>query len=212
MIEYHGMSNSRLYGIWESMKTRCANPKHKSYADYGGRGIQVCKEWSNSFVAFMEWATQNGYEDGLTIDRINNDLGYCPSNCKWSTPVEQARNRRKNTVVEFGGKTCVLEEWAERTGVPAHTISRRLKMGWDTEDALFQPERKVKGRDGTAAYNARPVIRLNDGIIFSSTFDAAQSVGIDNSSVVKVCKGKRGTTRGFKFAYWPTQDEKGEKE
>ncbi|HPE08129.1 MAG TPA: hypothetical protein PLT28_00155 [Saprospiraceae bacterium] len=85
-------------------------------------------------------------------------------------------------------------------------------MGWDTEDALFQPERKVKGRDGTAAYNARPVIRLNDGIIFSSTFDAAQSVGIDNSSVVKVCKGKRGTTRGFKFAYWPTQDEKGEKE
>lgn len=210
MQEQHGMCNTRLYSIWESMKTRCANPNHKSYVDYGGRGISVCETWGNSFTAFMEWAVENGYQDDLTLDRIDNGKGYSPENCKWSTAVEQARNRRTSTVITFNGRSCVLEEWAEMTGVSSRTISRRVKAGWVVEDALFLPERRIKRNRCTVAHNARPVIRLNDGAIFDTTFEAAQAVGIDNSSVVKVCKGKRGSTRGFVFAYWPQQAGKGD--
>ena len=84
----------RLYGIWSGMKTRCSNPNRKEYKNYGGRGIKVCKSWQ-TYRNFYKWAIKNGYQDNLTVDRINNDSDYKPSNCRWITIQEQQKNKRK---------------------------------------------------------------------------------------------------------------------
>jgi len=95
--------DKRLYSIWRKMHYRCESEKHSKYHRYGGRGIQVCEEW-NSFVLFSLWAIKNGYSDTLSIERINNDGNYEPSNCKWATPVEQASNRSTGRHVDFNGE------------------------------------------------------------------------------------------------------------
>lgn len=92
----HGMTRTRLHIIWCDMRARCSYEKDKCYHLYGGRGITVCEEWQKSFTAFRDWALENGYSDNLTLDRIDNDKGYSPENCKWSTHAEQRRNQRRN--------------------------------------------------------------------------------------------------------------------
>lgn len=108
----HGGSvggSSRLYRIWGGMKTRCYNPNHRAYAHYGGRGITICVEWLHDFAAFRDWALSNGYREGLSIDRVDNDKGYSPDNCRWITQTEQNKNRRcckkKTPLCEPGSNT-----------------------------------------------------------------------------------------------------------
>lgn len=134
----HGESYTRLYSIWADMCDRCKRSTNKSYVNYGGRGIRVCAEWED-FSAFHKWALASGYRDELTIDRIDNDGDYEPSNCRWADRKEQGRNRRSNRLLTYKGQTKPLIEWAEQFQIPKHTLARRLKAGWSIEKALETP-------------------------------------------------------------------------
>ena len=135
----HGMSGDRTHHIWSGLKQRCTNPKAKDYPNYGGRGIEVCHEWLDSFEAFRDWALANGYQDDLTIDRIDVDGNYEPDNCRWISNKEQQRNRKSNHFLTLNGKTHTIAEWAEITGRGWGTIKARLNRGWTTERALTEP-------------------------------------------------------------------------
>ena len=133
----HGESNTRLYSIWESMKARCYYKKHNKYKDYGGRGITVCEEWKNSFESFRDWALQNGYKDNLTLDRINNNKGYLPENCRWVTQSEQCKNKRPKESKYFSGLTLKeIYKKADEKNLKRLTVYMRLKRGWSLEKAL----------------------------------------------------------------------------
>ncbi len=141
----HGMTDTRLFKIWEGMLDRCNRPKHRYFNDYGGRGISVCDEWKE-FVHFYEWAVDAGYSDELSLDRKDYDKGYSPDNCRWATMREQQNNRRSNHKVEYNGETRNLSEWADSLGIRRTTLRQRLKSGWPVERALFTPVRK-RGAD-----------------------------------------------------------------
>ena len=136
----HGCTETRLYRIWRNMKTRCNCVTDSHYPRWGGRGIKVCSGWNNSFIEFQKWALANGYQDNLTIDRIDNNKGYCPENCRWTTLKEQSRNTRNNHYLTFNGETHCINEWAEITGLSRDLIKDRiLKLHWTIEDALTTP-------------------------------------------------------------------------
>lgn len=135
----HGLRNTRLFRIWGNMKTRCHNHRSPSFKDYGERGITVCDEWRNDFQAFYDWSMSHGYEDHLTIDRIDNDGNYCPENCRWVNMKEQTRNTRRNHLVEIDGEIRSLIEWCEIFEINYRTVQDRLKRGWTQEDALMLP-------------------------------------------------------------------------
>lgn len=136
----HGESKSRLYECWHHMKSRCINPNNKDYCNYGGRGIQVCAEWSE-YEAFKGWAITHGYRDDLTIDRIDVNGDYCPENCRWATVVQQANNRRSNCVIEYDGEAHTLTEWSQKLGISFDALQLRLKRNWSVEKAFNTPVR-----------------------------------------------------------------------
>ena len=133
----HGKVDTRLHRIWTCMKTRCSNPSHEAYYRYGGRGILVCDEWSNNFMSFYDWAMANGYADDLTLDRIDNDKGYYPDNCRWATNDEQNNNRRDNHLITYKGKTQTIKKWADELGINRVTLQARItRFHWDIERAM----------------------------------------------------------------------------
>lgn len=131
----HGESRTKLYKVWAQMKRRCNVKIDEHYKDYGGRGITVCKEWEE-YMPFRDWAVSNGYNDKLSLDRINNDGDYCPTNCRFVSYKTQERNRRTNLLIEANGQTKTLAEWAEITGIGSSTIRWRIVNGWNADDAV----------------------------------------------------------------------------
>ena len=134
-------ADKRLWKIWASMHERCELESHVHYRNYGGRGICVCEEWSD-YLPFAKWARANGYAENLSIDRINIDGNYEPSNCRWVTMKEQQNNKRNNHIIEYNGKRYTLTQLAEMVGIGKTTLRERLKMGWSVEDAVEKPIRK----------------------------------------------------------------------
>lgn len=114
----HGLRKHKLYGVWRSMKERCVCETHYAYKDYGARGITVCKEWLNDFKVFYDWAMNNGYKEGLTIDRINNNSGYYPENCRWVTMEIQNKNKRNTinkSILQKDKEGNVVNRWNSST-------------------------------------------------------------------------------------------------
>lgn len=139
MRKTHGKTNTRLYHIWHGIKERCCSVNYVHYKNYGGRGITVCDEWLHDFQAFYDWALANGYADNLTIDRIDNNKGYSPDNCRWVTMKEQQNNRRNNRLITYNGKTQTISQWSEEKNINKRTLIDRLNHGWSTERALNTP-------------------------------------------------------------------------
>lgn len=150
---YENLSESRLYGIWEGMISRCENRNKENYQYYGARGISVCPEW-HDFKVFQTWAVENGYKDFLTIDRINTNGNYCPENCRWASWETQNNNRRNNRILRIAGVRMTLTQAAGIYGISRATVYRRLKCGWPIERALgVRPSVNVSTEDIANATN-----------------------------------------------------------
>lgn len=132
----HGMSDGRLYRIWHAMRNRCNNQNSPAYKYYGDRGIHVCEEWENSFESFMEWSLKNGYKENLTIDRIDNNGEYNPSNCRWVSMAVQNKNKRNSLSFTFNGQTKSISELSKTTGIHYQTLIYRIKTGMPPERVL----------------------------------------------------------------------------
>lgn len=142
------VGRDRLYNAWCNMKQRCCNEARRDFPAYGGRGITVCDEWQRSFPAFMKWAMEHGYQDDLTLDRIETNGPYSPENCRWVTRKVQANNRRTNRFITLDGRTQSIKQWADEIGMEKSTLWRRFNAGWTTERALKEPVHTEKRKKG----------------------------------------------------------------
>ncbi len=143
-----GKTNTRLYRIYKKMYRRCYCPETKYYKNYGGRGITICPEWlgENGFPNFYDWAMANGYKENLSIDRIDNDKGYYPENCRWATAKEQANNTRSTVYLTYKGETKPASEWAEITGIRQDTLTMRKRNGWSDKECIEIPVGSKHGK------------------------------------------------------------------
>lgn len=162
----HGMTNSRLYSVWCGIKCRCYNSAYKHFDRYGGRGIAVCPEWRNSFEAFEKWALDAGYDESLTgkeqsLDRIDVNGNYEPSNCRWVNFKQQARNREDTVYVKSENGSIPAREFAEKNNIPDYVfVFRRAKKGQSAEKILC---------DWNMLYNTQPeYMRIADATSFYS--------------------------------------------
>lgn len=129
----------RLKSIYNGMRLRCYNENNVNYKYYGGKGVTICDEWLLSFENFFDWATNNGYNENLTIDRIDSEKEYSPDNCKWSTKKEQAYNRSMSVKLTLNGRTMYMTEWAEELEIDKRILSWRYNNGWSDEEILSRP-------------------------------------------------------------------------
>ncbi len=134
---------TRTYRSWAAMRTRCTNPRQKDWHSYGGRGISVCSRW-DLFENFL--ADMGECPSGHTLDRINSNGNYEPSNCRWATPQQQSRNTKRTVLIEFAGRRLCLKEWATEIGIPYGALYSRIRYGWPLERVLTEPSGLHQGR------------------------------------------------------------------
>jgi hypothetical protein len=135
----HGKAGTRIYQIWSSMKGRCTNTKNLAFNDYGGRGIEVCEEWRSDFTSFYDWAVSHGYRDDLTLDRIDNNGNYEPSNCRWATYKEQENNRRNNRIIMYENREYTVSQLAKKLNISPAALRWRLENGWNESELSLTP-------------------------------------------------------------------------
>ena len=133
-----GAVNHPLYKTWTGIRSRCNSPTCKAFPEYGGRGLKVDPRW-DSFEVFL--SDMGDCPEGMSLDRVDNSMGYYPDNCRWATPKQQANNRRNNVLITYDGVTKTMAQWAETYGIKKTTLHRRISYGWSIEDALNRPLR-----------------------------------------------------------------------
>lgn len=136
-MKKHGQSETKLYNVWRGIRSRCLLKNTIDYDRYGGRGIKICNEWKEKFESFWKWSIKNGYMDGLTIDRIDNDGDYCPKNCRWVDRKEQAKNRRTTVFYLLNGEKICLNDLLEKIGFSKSMYWRNKKRGYMEVTQLF---------------------------------------------------------------------------
>lgn len=140
------IKSHRLYSRWNVMRRRCYDPQFIVYRYYGGRGIRVCDEWRTDYLAFQAWALSHGWDENLTLDRIDNTKDYSPENCRWTDWVTQQSNRGSfNLKVTIHGKTKCICQWADELGISRRLVCRRVQdLGWSPRRALLTPSRGTR--------------------------------------------------------------------
>lgn len=151
--------SARLSQILSTMKQRCYNPNKDNYNNYGGRGIKICDEWNNreivatskgsyskGYLAFKKWALENGYQDNLTIDRIDPNGNYEPSNCRWVSMKVQSNNKTNNHFVTYKDKTQTIKQWCDELNLNYTLVRKRIQIGWKIEKAFETPARHLTRR------------------------------------------------------------------
>ncbi len=150
----HGQYGTPTYISWSMMIQRCTNPNNTEYATYGGQGVTVCDRWRHSFSDFF--ADMGERPSDMTIDRINNKLGYVPDNCRWATDETQANNKSNNRHLTYQDKTQTIAQWSKEMNLDFHVLYRRLESGWSIEKALTQPVRVLRPRANVALLSDMP--------------------------------------------------------
>lgn len=190
-----------IYWCWKSMKQRCQNPKCKAYHNYGARGITICDEWQN-FDDFLSWVLSSNYQKGLELDRINNNEGYNPNNCRWITRKENVNNRRKTIYLTVNNETKARTEWENILNLPKGILKAWvsihgkeyaelrlitiIKEGYKEKDYSYKHKKKVK--------------HVETGLIFDSVKDAAEYFNIAACTISNSIRNNRKTHKG-KFNY-----------
>jgi hypothetical protein len=141
----HPVAKERLFNIWQGMRQRCNNPNANFYEYYGAKGVKICQEW-NEYKAFKQWAVENGYDEGLSIDRIDVDGGYNPNNCRWISLREQQSNKSNNVFVLYQDEDITLAELSRRTGLSLPMLHRRYHAGY-TGEKLWQTTHLKTGKE-----------------------------------------------------------------
>lgn len=208
----HGMKNTRIYEIWCGMKKRCYNKNSKSFEKYGAKGIIVCDEWKNDFLNFYNWSVKNGYSENLTIDRINNNGNYEPSNCRWITHREQQRNRSNNIYLEHESQIKTLAEWCAIMNEPYNKIHSRIKSSlyhngkFDFDDLFFpKPTKRIyTERYYNRKHYTRPINQYSKDGKFIKRWNSiaeTQNYGFNKNAIVACCKGTYKTSGGYVWKY-----------
>ena len=194
----HGKRYTKLNKTWNSMKQRCNNSNCKQYKNYGGRGIKVCEEWvdkENGFMNFYNWAMQNGFQENLTIDRIDVNGNYEPDNCRWTDMKQQCNNRRDNHNITYNNETHTIAEWSEILKIKRYTLYSRINM-------LKMPIKKAFEKSTNRCKKVNQY-DIQGKLIktWKSISEAEEILGISCSNICNCCKGKRENAGGYIWRY-----------